>query len=577
MKKQFLFGCAAMLALAGCNDKLDTENLYQKNLENYYSNPTEINEALSGVYNSLYNRDVFSECSVTANLMSDLMLGGGGPDDQRTRNLDAFQDPTEDTYRDLWINTYNGMYRANAILEVVAETDYSDYFTQAEDAASFKAQTLGETYFMRSYLLYRGATYFGGMPLIIATDTPRDIARATIDETYAQILSDMYQAIQAFPNKPAASYTLQEYGHANKWIAEGMLARMFMYYTGYKTNIMKEATSDVTLTDGTVLTKQMVIDYLQDCIDNSGYALVSDFRNLWPYSHINKAYQTVNGTTDVILPWADDLGLEWAGQDGIHSELGTGNPEVMFAKRFAFGNWAWWNAQAMTNRMCLHLGIRSNSMVPFGQGWGWGTVNSNFFNQWDDNDPRKLGSILELKEDPSNGISGYVPNKGMQETKLVNKKFLSYQFEGPDGKKGMFAYLYNMTSSSMQLWHAQDFPLLRFADVLLMQSELTEDASYMNLVRARSGLDAVSYSLQAVKEERMHEFAFEGLRWFDLVRWGDVETSNNFWSQALEVSNTGVIANYEVQYRPETKGLVSVPESEIRLSNGVYTQNPGWE
>jgi hypothetical protein len=36
------------------------------------------------------------------------------------------------------------------------------------------------------------------------------------------------------------------------------------------------------------------------------------------------------------------------------------------------------------------------------------------------------------------------------------------------------------------------------------------------------------------------------------------------------------LASYSVKYRAETKGLVSIPETEIRLSNNIYTQNPGW-
>jgi hypothetical protein len=35
----------------------------------------------------------------------------------------------------------------------------------------------------------------------------------------------------------------------------------------------------------------------------------------------------------------------------------------------------------------------------------------------------------------------------------------------------------------------------------------------------------------------------------------------------------GVSASYSVKYRAETKGLVSIPETEIRLSNNIYTQN----
>lgn len=98
------------------------------------------------------------------------------------------------------------------------------------------------------------------------------------------------------------------------------------------------------------------------------------------------------------------------------------------------------------------------------------------------------------------------------------------------------------------------------------------------MVRVRAGLPALdSYSLDALKQERLYEFAFEGLRWFDLVRWGDVnDPSKNFYDNAIQVRNSGNTATYSVTYRPETKGLLSIPESEIRLSNGIYQQNPGW-
>jgi hypothetical protein len=49
----------------------------------------------------------------------------------------------------------------------------------------------------------------------------------------------------------------------------------------------------------------------------------------------------------------------------------------------------------------------------------------------------------------------------------------------------------------------------------------------LTAVRSRAGLPAVGYSLEAIKEERLHEFAFEGIHWFDLVRWGDVNTAFN--------------------------------------------------
>jgi DNA helicase TIP49 (TBP-interacting protein) len=86
-------------------------------------------------------------------------------------------------------------------------------------------------------------------------------------------------------------------------------------------------------------------------------------------------------------------------------------------------------------------------------------------------------------------------------------------------------------------------------------------------------MPAVAYSLDAIKNERMYELAFEGLHWFDLVRWGDVDTAFN---ETVQVKNYGKDFTYSVKYRTEIKGLVPIPEGEIRLSNGVYTQNPGW-
>ena len=556
--------------VSGCEDLLDTRNLYQKDLKNFYQTPTDITEAMGGVYNALYVNGVFGMEQLSANLMSDLMLGGGGPDDITAKNCDAFLDPTTGTYADLWKQTYNGVYRSNAIIEAVAEADYSSYFDTEDEAVDFKNTSLGEAYFMRGFMMYRAARFFGGMPLIPKTDSPRDVPRSTLTETWSQIAADFIMAAATLPVVDPASVPLEDYGHANIWAAKAYIARTYLYYTGYMTNIEKQATTEVPLPDGSSLTKAEVIAELEDIMTNSHYELTPDFRNLWPYSYVNES------AGRVVLPWAENEGLEWVGQDGFNTTIGTGNKEVMFAMRYAFGNWGWTEGQKYNNRVPLFFGIRGNSMEPFGQGWGWGPIHSTFFNAWSDEDPRKLGSVLVMG-DADQGTDQYQSNQGDHETSLYNKKYTSLQYDGADGRCGLFYYVYNYSNNDMQLWHAQDFFYLRYADILLMHSELTETADGINAVRERVGLDPVDYSLDNLKRERMYEFAFEGLRWFDLVRWGDVEDpARNFYSTECDVMNSGVPGKYTVAYRPETKGLVSIPEGEITLSNGVYTQNPGW-
>jgi hypothetical protein len=126
---------------------------------------------------------------------------------------------------------------------------------------------------------------------------------------------------------------------------------------------------------------------------------------------------------------------------------------------------------------------------------------------------------------------------------------------------------------------------MRFADVLLMQSELEENATGLNKVRARSHLAPVAYSLEAIKEERRWELAFECLRWWDLLRWSGpsleeagaaLNKQNNF-----TVINAAVIVpmvKYDYAARlKQTQGYWPIPQDEIDLSNGLIEQNPGWD
>jgi hypothetical protein len=569
MKKiKYFIVLSTLLMAVGCEDYLDTDNIYGKSLETYYSTPTDIEEAMAGVYNALYVVTPEGSEPIAANLMSDMMLGGGGPDDAAAKRIDNFIDPAEDTYRDTWVQSYNGIARTNAIIEKTVDADFSSFFSSPEEAQQFKNQAIGEAYFMRAFYYFRLAKFFGGVPLITTIVGPKDLPRAGYTETFAQIASDLKLAIETLPDTPFPTIPTASYGHANKWVAEAYMGRVYLFYTGYMTHMNETSTNELPLVDGGSLGASEVAAYLEDVINNSGYALASDFRNLWPYSYVNIAAGAP------VLPWAAEENLEWVGQDGANPTFGTGNYETMFAQRFSFGDWDWDNGNIYTNRLTLYGSIRGQSLVPFGEGWGWMTVNPQLWSNWDDDDPRKVGSILEVGN-PDQGTEGWsAPGNQEHGTGLYNKKYTALQYPNEEGTvQGMFVQLYNWGNADYQLMHAQDFIFMRYADVLLMHSEITGTAEGMNAVRARAGLDPVGYSLEALKQERLHEFAFEGLRWFDLVRWGDVESAFNY---TLNVNNSGTPATYQVNYRPETKGLVPIPETEIRLSNGVYEQNPGW-
>ncbi|WP_338876988.1 RagB/SusD family nutrient uptake outer membrane protein [Spirosoma sp. SC4-14] len=121
------------------------------------------------------------------------------------------------------------------------------------------------------------------------------------------------------------------------------------------------------------------------------------------------------------------------------------------------------------------------------------------------------------------------------------------------------------------------FTILRFADVLLMYAEVlneqgktSEALPYLNQIRQRAKLAALSALSQtdmrlALERERRIEFLYEGHRWFDLVRTGRAQTVLNahFASQKL---------NFSVQ---EFELLFPIPQTEIDL-NPALKQNPGY-
>lgn len=83
--------------------------------------------------------------------------------------------------------------------------------------------------------------------------------------------------------------------------------------------------------------------------------------------------------------------------------------------------------------------------------------------------------------------------------------------------------------------HGNDFPLIRYADVLLMRAEAlnelngpnTENINLINMVRTRAGLpnlSAANFTKESLRDhilqERAWEFYFEGMRRSDLIRHG---------------------------------------------------------
>ena len=571
----------AALAFCGCEKFLDTTSYTERNTSNFPASEEDALQLVTGIYATL-NLDLRENpgtCYIMqANLCSDDQFGGGGVDDAEAQAWDHLMYNDLDAQGEYWTSCYSGIGRANmaiANLDKVADED-------------LRNQLLGEAHILRAWFYFELAQMFEEVPLV--TNVPGSVSETSeyphigsYEEVYSLIAADLKKACDIMPSTPYGQI-LSGTGHVSRWVAEGLLARVYLFYTGFYSD--KENKSITTLPlmnletgelSSETVGKDYVVSKLEDCIKNSGYSLVPDYRCLWSYS---------NAATKPNYPFMADCAESWYRDNE--------NPEQMFYIACA-------QADDKYNRMVLYLGLRTfdsgdyKPVFPMNKGYGFATVNPDLWNTWDPTDIRRKGSIWSVMDEAPNP-DGYQigAEDQMEESLLWQKK-----------TQAIACYINNkwffeFTSSSLYYGNDKkdfgrkkcttDFTLMRFADVLLMHAELTDGKEIyngmdgMNAVRVRAKLPKVAYSVDALRQERRHEFAFEGIRWGDMRRYGKAYCIAALQSQLnQDIYNMGVKtkmkdqgAGYKARYEA-TWGFRPYPQTEISLSNGVLQQKAGWD
>ena len=568
--KKIIYFIAILFLLSGlysCENFLDSQSYTTKDSQSFPKTEADANQMLTGVYavmNLIMDGDYGSSYFMTAELASDDRMGGGGANDKQWTSMNHLLYSDVNLYSSNWAHHYLGISRATSTLAALETMQEGD----------LKNQKLGEAKVLRAFFYFELVQMFGDVPLMKAA--PDNVGQALEsppqapqDSIFAQIGTDLWEAYSTMPTIKWDAYPS---GTVTKWAAAGMLARVWLFYTGFY------GKPTLPTADGEITAAQ-VAAALKDCIDNSGHSLIPDFRSLWPYT---------NSVSKPDYPYAKDAPT-WV--------LDGHNPEQVFVlKHIGLNDWNG-NQLRFTNQFALAFGLRIDgqrdytTVFPMGKGWGAGPVNSRLWDEWvtdEPNDPRRKASIYNAADEATDyawGVNDQVEETGMWQKKIVS--ITAY------GKGGDPKALYNCfmsspayegyTGDNQQVGNATDIALIRYSDILLMHSEVTKTADGMNQVRARAGLPTVAYSETALRNERRHELAFEGLRWGDIRRWGIAEQVLNEM-YGVPVHNSGVLTTMKPQggagdvaarYRA-TKGFYYIPQNEIELANGALKQNAGW-
>lgn len=526
MKKIYrIAGLLLVLMQFSCSKSfLDRTPINKKVESDFYKTPQDAFQALVSAYSIL---DVSGNGNImlSAELASDDCFGGGGTADDGVIQWDRFQ-AYNDHNADAWAKYYKGIYRANQFLKKVDGVDFS-----AEP--DLKQQYIGEAKFLRAYFYFDLVRMFGHVPLITAPieGDNYQIPQADPDSVYAQITEDLKAAITALTPTavPYNKIAAEDYGRATKWAAESLLGRVFLYYTGYY--------SKTSLPGG--FTKENAAAAIDDVIQNSGYGLVTHFKDLWRAASL----------------------ADFAGQN---------NKEAVFAIQYSgkgMGNWDLENG----NRFQVMIGIRNQVIDPYYKGWGFGPVNPELWDDYKDGDTRKTATIISIEGE---GLAdAYSVGDQAQYTGYFWKKY--QPVGGPDRP--------DANGGDFQIDNFDNYVVIRFADVLLMGAELnleqhlSKAQGYINQVRDRAfedashrvTLSAGSAGLHTIMEERRLELALEGQRYWDLLRQG-------LSVAKAAIDNTKGGADFKVNFPTETQGLFEIPQTQIGLSSGSLIQNTGY-
>ncbi|WP_282113115.1 RagB/SusD family nutrient uptake outer membrane protein [Maribacter stanieri] len=497
------------LSIMGCSD-LEEEPVGILSAEGFFETPANIQTAVDGSLTHAINEKFWGrKLSIALMLRSD-MVSLASNETRRVEMNEFTTLASNGMISEFWPRTYQGIAAANAAIAGAEDVDVDD---------SIKNPITAQAYFARAFYYFHLVRLFGDVPYIDAPvtdfDTATSISRTPAAEVYGNIISDL------------------EY--AKTWLPATVTSRA--------TPSKAAASSYLALVYLTLEQWQNSFDEAQEVIDNAGtynLALESNFQNLFNADAIDASLEPIFAL-DYNNFEADD------------------------------------NAYDQTAPM---TGIRGDDRN-LGGGWSVAVPTLEVYTTWDAGDYRRAVSM-----DDEVSIGGTVVDYTQfdisgHEFAKNNPYVAKYtRFPGPFARANARATSHN-------------YSMIRYAEVLLIAAEaaveLGDNATalnYINQVRARARMGGetqtgagvpVTFEPSAVPadltgtvtiddilEERRLEFAFEGIRWYDIAR---RKIGNEvFGASGLEG---------EKPFFSEDDYLLPLPEDELER-NPNLTQNPGY-
>ncbi len=375
--------------------------------------------------------------------------------------------------------------------------------------ATLRSRLIAEARFVRALSYFDLVYFFGNVPLltiepVVTTRAPQ----ATIAEGEAQIIADLQAAITDLPL--ASAYSAADKGRASKGSAQALLAKVYMHQGKYS-----EASA-----------------VFNEIISSNQYSLVPNYLDNFTATNENNSESVFEVQfTGAVL----EVGQ---GQDNASASESHDRPNFFGPPGPTFSD-------VQPRRWLLDA-----------------------YNEFTVSNPTRI--------DPRRDIS--IIHAGNPDM-FYGRTFAQWGWN--PNQQYWRKYLNDRTRTDENFTSGINHRVIRYADVLLMQAEAltelgrqAEALPLVNLVRQRVDLAPITGTLsqaatrQLIRSERAKELSGEGTRWFDILRWGLMDTPAGIAELTTRDSDF-------TNFRLGVSKLLPIPQRDLDIDPNLK-QNPGY-
>lgn len=577
--------------------------------EGYYTSEQKIIYGLAGVYGVLGSEALYGDVySLQISNADDLCYFNNTTNSEARPDKYNHSAGTESVY-ETWAKLYEGIKNANRFLAAM-EHPAVDETKLSVPLARYRA----EARFLRAYYHFLLAQAWGDVPLHTEPTTspnPEDVKLAATpqaevlrwcaDEIEA-LLADLDEGVDGTPSR------------VNRTVAQGILARIYLFTAG------------ATIPEGDTLSKKELYGraahWAGQVIASGRHDLNPDYEQVFIHM-IQDKYDTqyresmweaeFQGDRTSASAWSngrigDLIGLKSQSPANNYSEWACN-----YSYGFYNGSYRLWQYYWATDRTEDET-ADPHRITDRRQEWNLPPYNYRGEN----------GKKLTYKVNGESRTGYFTQKASMHPTPWIYNNSFSLpadRIEGQDvsieeafnlrdlvydptvmaavrnAGKWRRETIYEKQMTAKRLYTTINFPILRYADVLLMYAEAVNEyrgapdelaRECVRRVRSRAGIATDEHQLNGyaefrtlVRNERARELAFEGLRKWDLIRWGvfveamhaagaELQTENKYKNGGIVDFAAGNYANVSAKHV-----YLPIPAKELAV-NHALRQHPLW-